>query len=55
MPLRWLLVAFLVFAPATALALTPVTLCNGQTVELTPKLTDPVRPDDVIFVRESLF
>ncbi len=28
---------------------------NGQTVELTPKLTDPVRPDDVIFVRESLF
>lgn len=28
---------------------------KGQTVELTPKLTDPVRPDDVIFVRESLF
>ena len=28
---------------------------NGQTVELTPKLTDLVRPDDVIYVRESLF
>lgn len=36
MPLRWLLVAFSVFAPATALALTPVTLCNGQTVEPLP-------------------
>jgi polysaccharide export outer membrane protein len=28
---------------------------NGETVELTPKMTDLVRPDDVIYVRESLF
>lgn len=36
MPLRWLLVASSLFAPATALALTPVTLCNGQAVEPLP-------------------
>jgi len=28
---------------------------HGATEELTPKLTDPIRPDDVIYVRESLF
>ena len=36
MRLRWLLVAFSLFAPAAALALTPVTLCNGQIVEPMP-------------------
>lgn len=28
---------------------------NGTTEELSPKLTDLVRPDDVLYVRESLF
>ncbi len=28
---------------------------NGSTEELSPKLTDLVRPDDVLYVRESLF
>ena len=28
---------------------------NGKVVETKPELTDLVRPDDVIFVRESLF
>jgi D-alanyl-D-alanine carboxypeptidase len=36
MPLRWLLILLSVFFPATALALTPVTLCNGQSVEPLP-------------------
>jgi hypothetical protein len=36
MPLRWLLVALSLFAPAAALALTPVALCNGQTIEPLP-------------------
>ena len=36
MPLRWLLVALFLFAPAAALALTPVTLCNGQTIDPLP-------------------
>lgn len=36
MRLRWLLVALFLFVPAAALALTPVTLCNGQTVEPLP-------------------
>lgn len=28
---------------------------SGKVVETTPSLTDPVRPEDVIYVRESLF
>jgi polysaccharide export outer membrane protein len=28
---------------------------DGREIEMTPKLTDPVEPNDVIFVRESLF
>ena len=28
---------------------------DGKVTELTPSLTDMVQPDDVIFVRESLF
>jgi D-alanyl-D-alanine carboxypeptidase len=36
MPLRWLLAALSVFLPAAALALTPVTLCNGQNIEPLP-------------------
>lgn len=28
---------------------------NGTPEELSPKMTDPIRPDDVLFVRESLF
>lgn len=28
---------------------------NGQVVQTVPKLTDPVQPNDVLFVRESLF
>jgi polysaccharide export outer membrane protein len=28
---------------------------SGKVVETTPNLTDPVRPEDVIYVRESLF
>ena len=28
---------------------------NGRTIELTPQLNDRVRPDDVIYVRESVF
>lgn len=28
---------------------------NGTTIELSPQLNDRIRPDDVIFVRESLF
>ena len=28
---------------------------NGTVVQTSPKLTDPVQPDDVIYVRESLF
>jgi polysaccharide export outer membrane protein len=28
---------------------------SGKVVETTPRLTDPVRPEDVIYVRESLF
>lgn len=36
MPLRWLLAVLTLFLPATAFALTPVTLCNGQTIEPLP-------------------
>lgn len=36
MPLRWLLAVLLMILPATALALTPVTLCNGQSIEPMP-------------------
>ena len=36
MPLRWLLVFLFAFIPATALALSPVTLCNGQEIEPLP-------------------
>jgi polysaccharide biosynthesis/export protein len=28
---------------------------DGQVVQLTPKLTDPVQPGDVLFVKESIF
>lgn len=28
---------------------------SGKVVETTPRLTDPVRPEDVLYVRESLF
>lgn len=28
---------------------------NGKVVETSPQLTDPVRPEDVLYVRESLF
>ena len=28
---------------------------DGAVAELSPKLTDPIQPDDVIYVRESLF
>lgn len=28
---------------------------NGKSEELQPKMTDPIRPDDVLYVRESLF
>jgi polysaccharide export outer membrane protein len=31
------------------------TLPDGKVVQTTPKLTDPVQPGDVLFVRESLF
>ncbi len=36
MPLRWLFAALFILLPATAFALTPVTLCNGQIVEPLP-------------------
>ena len=28
---------------------------NGVTEQITPVLTDPIRPNDVLYVRESLF
>lgn len=28
---------------------------NGQVVELSPKLTDPIQPGDVLYVKESIF
>ena len=31
------------------------TLPDGKVVQTTPKLTDPVQPGDVLFVRESIF
>jgi polysaccharide export outer membrane protein len=28
---------------------------DGSVVQITPRLTDPVQPGDVLFVRESIF
>jgi polysaccharide export outer membrane protein len=28
---------------------------DGTVVQMTPRLTDPIQPEDVLFVRESLF